>query len=140
MNKMYNFSPYAENELTAVDVCRISSAVYFVFAGEELLYIGQTTNLKRRVREHKARFEEEAVLIDEPLMEDVYFKALPVPEDLLDEVEKYYIEKYLPPYNCDYIPQDIVEAQKSVRLAKMELAYAVSELETRRRRYMMARL
>jgi hypothetical protein len=108
----------------------MGSVVYFLYAGKELLYIGQSRNFGRRVRLHRQRFCDEAVLVGNPEMENIWFKGFSVPAEMLDEVELFYIQKYWPPYNVNGMPEALIKANAVVRLAKMELALAKSELNS----------
>lgn len=128
-NNYCDFSPNREDYKSETEMTKMGSVVYFIYTGDdELIYIGQTKNFKRRVRDHYRRFNEEAELIENVHMEYLKFKGFHVPEMLLDEVESFYIEKYLPPYNKDGLPIELVDAYRQVRIAKMELAKAKNEV------------
>lgn len=129
MESLLNFYPYNEDRMSVDDIHAMGSVVYFIFAGEELLYVGQSKNFRQRVRGHRARFDEEAELTNDSRLRELSFVAFPVPPERLDEVEYYYIRKFLPPYNKDYMPEEIYEAYSAVRLAKMELVMAQIELD-----------
>lgn len=129
MESLLNVYPYNEDRMSVDDIHAMGSVVYFIFAGEELLYVGQSTNFKHRVKMHRARFDEEAELIGDERLSRLTFTATPVPPERLNEVEYYYIQKFLPPYNKDYLPEEIYEAYRAVRVAKMELVMARIELE-----------
>ena len=113
---------------TDSEIAAMGSVVYFLYAGDELLYIGQSTNFRRRVRLHRQRFFKEAELVGNPKMEHIVFKAFAVPEERLDEVEKFYIQKYLPPYNVNWMPERLIRAYATLRLARMEVALAETEV------------
>lgn len=129
MKELFGFVPSRAEFKTDSEIDAMKSVVYFLYAGDELLYIGQSKNFKRRVRLHRQKFFEEAELVDNPAMEQIRFKAFPVPAEKLDEVELFYIQKYLPPYNVNGMPNELIKAYHAVRLAKMELALAKTELE-----------
>ena len=128
MSDLFGFIPSRAEMKTDSEIAAMGSVVYFLYADDELLYIGQSTNFKRRVRLHRQRFFEEAELVGNPAMERIWFKGFPVPEEQLDEVEKFYIQKYLPPYNVNWMPERLVKAYASLRLARMEVALAETEV------------
>lgn len=129
MESLLNFCPYNKDRLSVDDIHAMGSVIYFIFAEDELLYVGQSRNFKHRVKGHRARFDEEAELTNDIRLKELSFVAIPVPPERLDEVECYYIQKFLPPYNKDYLPEEIYEAYSAVRLAKMELVMAQLELD-----------
>jgi hypothetical protein len=66
---------------------RTPGYVYFLVDGSRVVYIGQTTNICHRLRQHKR----------DKMFTQVW--VLEVDEDRLDEVEAHYIQKIRPWYN-----------------------------------------
>jgi hypothetical protein len=62
-------------------------AVYFLMSGDEIVYVGQTTNLYARIGSHR-----EAKIWDRILF-------LSVPRENLDATERYWIATLQPKYN-----------------------------------------
>lgn len=63
------------------------SGVYFLFEGDEVVYVGQGANPMARINTH---------LIDKKF--DSYY-VVPCDEENLNQTEAEYITKYLPKYN-----------------------------------------
>lgn len=61
--------------------------IYFLFKDEELVYIGQSTNINKRVHDH---------IIDKKFNTYTYIQF---PKFKLDEMEKKFIRIYSPKYN-----------------------------------------
>lgn len=129
MEDLLMFQPHGTSRMSVEDVHALGSVVYFIFAENELLYVGQSKNFKHRMKMHRARFNEEAELIGDDRLRRLSVTAFSVPSEKLDEVEYYYIRKFLPPYNKDYLPEEIFEAHRKVRIAKLEVVMAQIELE-----------
>jgi hypothetical protein len=75
---------------TSVDMPR-ASGVYFLFDGDECIYVGQTQNFSERSEQHKRN--------------GVQWTAhtyIEVPKFHAKEVEAYYICRIRPPLNADY--------------------------------------
>lgn len=73
--------------------CHLSNGatgVYFLLQAKEVVYIGQTENIKTRIQAHK---DDRSKIFDNVKFIDG------VPVDLLDMVEAYYINKVKPKYN-----------------------------------------
>lgn len=129
MGNKLSYNPYQMDRMSVDEIHAMGSVVYFFFAEDELIYIGQSTNFKHRMKMHRVRFEKEAELTGDDRLKDLSFTAIAVPPSDLNEVEYYYIQKYLPPYNKDYLPEEIARAYRAVRIAKMELVMAQLDLE-----------
>ena len=101
------------------------SGIYAFIYHDEVIYVGQTNNLRRRLLQHhafnsqraryagkdderdKLRYEFYSLL--EEQNSDVYFLVLPAKIEELNDLEGYYIEKYKPKYNyagtiAKYVP------------------------------------
>lgn len=63
------------------------SGIYFLWYGDTLVYIGQSSNGTSRIMDHKK----------DKLFDSWYW--IPVVEKYLDDVEYFYIEKFKPEYN-----------------------------------------
>lgn len=70
-----------------------ATGVYFLMQGHEVVYVGQTGNIKERLKAHKAEKKK--------VFDMVRFIA-DVPSELLDMLEAYYIMKCKPAYNKNY--------------------------------------
>lgn len=130
MGDLLRFHPQSMERMSVDDIHAMGSVVYFIFAGDELLYVGQSRNFKHRMKMHRARFDEEAEFISDDGLKRLSVTAIPVPPEQLNEVEYYYIQKFLPPYNKDYLPDEVARAYRAVRIAKMELVMAQLDLES----------
>ncbi len=122
-------NPYNLPRLSVDKIHEMGSVVYFIFAEEELLYIGQSRNFKHRMKMHRVRFEEEAEFVGDMRLKDLSLAAIPVPPECLNDVEYYYIQEYTPPYNKDYMPDEVVRAYRAVKIAKAELVLAQMNLD-----------
>lgn len=129
MGNKLSYNPYQMNRMSVDEIHAMGSVIYFLFAEDDLLYIGQSKNFKHRMKMHRVRFEKEAELTGDERLTNLSFTAIAVPSLDLNEVEYYYIQKYLPPYNKEYLPEEIARAYRAVRIAKMELVLAQIELE-----------
>lgn len=65
------------------------SGVYFLFKGDDLLYIGQSKNLMRRLGDHASQINFDSYAI------------FPCPSEDLDHTERSLILKFLPPLNSE---------------------------------------
>lgn len=63
--------------------------IYFLFQNGELVYIGQSTDLHGRIRQHKKR-------IGEQFDKVLYLEIDPI---MMNEAEKTYIKHFRPPLN-----------------------------------------
>jgi len=70
----------------------VCPCVYLLFNGDELIYIGQTSNLKTRVQNHINKN------ISGKIFDRVFFLVAPEEEDRL-LIEKKLIDFYRPKYN-----------------------------------------
>lgn len=75
-----------------IDVC----AVYFLWQGEELLYIGQSACLENRIFAHEQRRDGNHA--GDPIPFDS-FTFIQVGIDVIDETETTYIRAFWPPHN-----------------------------------------
>lgn len=73
------------------------AGIYFLWIDEELVYIGQSINLRSRLRTHR-RYSERAYAPWNPLGW-THATWVAVPEDTLNNWEVSYIAKYLPRFN-----------------------------------------
>jgi hypothetical protein len=63
--------------------------VYFLFHNEEIVYVGQSSDVHFRIRQHKDK-----------QFNRVFYKAIPPEVDIL-AVEKHFILKFRPKYNYE---------------------------------------
>src|SRR5690606_17026832 len=79
LNGIQRFSPFP-----------FPPCVYFLIRGGEIIYIGQTTNLIKRIKNHSENSEKRG-------FEDVYY--VPMERDSLSVFESLYIAKFRPLLN-----------------------------------------
>ena len=63
------------------------AGIYFLTLDEELVYIGQTINVYKRLADHRRDKE----------FDNAYF--LPITKTFLNSIETYFLNKYKPEYN-----------------------------------------
>ena len=63
------------------------SGIYFLFKNNEIVYIGKSVSIFRRILEHKHNFDS--------------FSYIELPKEKLDIYEKLFILKYNPEYNTE---------------------------------------
>lgn len=80
---------------TKQDVERNKCGIYFLFDGNEVVYVGQSVNILARINVHLAQ---EKKAFDA-------FAFVEYPQDVLNEVEAAYIVKLCPRYNTG-LPQN----------------------------------
>ncbi len=84
-----NYENYDPSLLPKIEVKRIR-CIYFLYKGEEIVYIGQSINMFSRLFQH----------IAEKIKEFDSLRYMEVPELIdLDNLEKHLIIKYRPVYN-----------------------------------------
>ena len=103
MNCKYDVDVYELPFLTYSDIFSMKSGVYFLFAEKygELLYIGQSKRLRHRISQHEKAFDDlwsYTYFLDRFVMG---YKVIEVPVNELDNVERFFIDKYHPPMNYD---------------------------------------
>lgn len=103
MNCKYDVDVYELPFLTYSDIFSMRSGVYFLFAEKygELLYIGQSKRLRHRINQHEKAFDDlwsYTYFLDRFVMG---YKVIEVPVNELDNVERFFIDKYHPPMNYD---------------------------------------
>jgi len=76
--------------------------VYFLIKNNEIIYIGQTTNLHARIATHRSNKNFD------------YFSFLPVEKDMLDITERAYITKFNPKLNSQHYAFDLSDYGKIV--------------------------
>lgn len=108
-----------------MDFCLLKDApsipgIYFLMNDIELVYIGQSKNIRRRVSEHSGNWNCQLILGNEKLEEDsfdglYYFECDYKPER--KEYEKMFIEDHAPKFNfdnwCQYYLKIIAEMQRN---------------------------
>lgn len=77
------------------------SGIYFLFAGFELLYVGQSVSIASRLRSHAIRFN--------------MYATICLPRHWLDKVEHHYIVAHQPPLNTRGVSEDIQRARRIAR-------------------------
>lgn len=91
--------------------------VYFLFLNDEIVYVGQSTNIHLRVQQHRDKE-----------FNRVFYQEVPIEMDLL-AIEKYYILKFRPRYNYE------TSAKTCERPATLdEIAYYLDRVEKREKR------
>lgn len=126
MKDEYDKSVYMLPYLTADEMYdKKNSYVYFMFSayGDVLLYVGQTTNLRQRIAEHLKSLDDMAELLDDDSLREVKLKAIKVEKEDLNEVEKFYIKKYLPPRNKNHNSKEAIRAYELWYCEKLLAAY-----------------
>lgn len=82
------------------------SCVYFLMNDDELVYIGQTKNLRHRLNNHKCNLRYNIKVGDKEYGDDFFNSVfyLPVEDDKQKriELEDYYIANYQPKLNSHY--------------------------------------
>lgn len=75
--------------------------VYFLFdqLRGTLLYVGKSTRLRKRIYNHINNFDRLDYLTYHECKYSILFKIIYCSKEELDEVEKYFIEKYHPEMN-----------------------------------------
>ena len=73
------------------------SGVYFLFSGNDLIYIGQSTNVMRRISDHAGNGP--ASHLAKKGVEFDSYAYISVPEQDLDAVERRMINEHKPLYN-----------------------------------------
>lgn len=114
MKKQYLFPIHGLPELTISDMENLGSCVYFIFEPRWniLLYVGQTKNLKKRKRGHEQHFDDLAFMLRVLDRDELVFRAIPVAQGDLNEVERYYIRRYQPFMNTEYNSVESVNAYR----------------------------
>lgn len=87
----YQVLPDDIRYLPRIDAKNGAVGVYFLFRGDDCIYVGQSKNVHTRVREHRLGRNGSKDF-------DTY-SWLPVPEEKLDQAELHYIETLMPPLN-----------------------------------------
>ena len=87
---------------TSLNDAPLKSGVYFLMNDIELVYIGQSKNIRYRLSEHKSHFNNDIFLGDKPLFPDsfdslYFFECDYKPER--KEYESMFIEDYYPKLN-----------------------------------------
>ena len=97
-----------------------SPVVYFLFDGDELVYIGQTRQfLGARLQEHRGR-----------VFNRVYFVR--VKSGFLDEVEMFYIKLYQPKYNVVGMGGKKAKPLTPIESARRRIEYAKNEKDKKK--------
>jgi len=60
--------------------------IYFLYQGDDLIYIGRTKNIRSRVFQHTVKHD--------------FYSYIPCPEDILAQAEKMFLLEFNPPINC----------------------------------------
>ena len=77
----------------------VPPCIYFLVNGKKIVYVGQSVKLTSRFRGHK-----------EKKFNRIFY--IPCSPDKLDELERYYINKFLPKYNSDMATMKIKKELK----------------------------
>lgn len=100
---VYNPLTFEHDEIVGHDPSRYGSMIYFLYLyiGEKrrVVYVGQTTRGYERIAEHE---EKGQILFSD-------WDYIMVPFRLLDDVEKYYIQKFCPLFNYVLNPQYMLD-------------------------------
>lgn len=75
------------------------SGVYFLFTDDDLVYVGQSKRLNQRLYRHG--FPTRTI---KPVQWLTHYAVIPVPVELLDPVECFFIYRLEPPRNERYWP------------------------------------
>ena len=84
--------PEIEERFQSLDNCQsvslaLYSGVYFLFKGTRIVYVGQSRHIDSRIRQHFGNKDFDSI------------QAMAVPEELLDSVEVYWIQRLRPILN-----------------------------------------
>jgi len=82
-----------------------SAGVYFCYSGGELVYVGKSTCVSRRLMAHHVRGFEHVVMV-------------PLPVDQIDDVERAMIQALQPPWNRAGVAPDCWEERQESRIRK----------------------
>lgn len=107
--------------LSAIDVASLAG-LYFLFDGEELVYVGQSNNAYRRISEHRKYGR---------VFQRFAFLAVPDPAER-DRLEAAYIQKFSPKYNGAMPPNETALAKHRLRNREWRQRYPGSDLSTAR--------
>jgi hypothetical protein len=105
-----------------------------------VLYVGQSRDVYKRHREHTRDTQKNKQPIDKKICLDLRRYVLHIEEicneSELNELEKFYIEEYSPPYNCtkggDYNYQQHINSKGKYILWDTSKVYYVSHLNQNR--------
>jgi len=81
------------------------SGIYFLFLNKEIVYIGQSENIEKRVFQHLSRRK---IIFDE-------WNYIKYPKELLNTKEADYILEYKPKYNNSIPSQNIWISKNQIR-------------------------
>lgn len=98
--------------------------IYFLFDGEEIVYVGQSKDVCRRVGNHRLKKREH-----EPKTFDK-FAFIQCDAEKIDEIETFYIAKFNPKYN-NHLPNGVKSKWTSVNYLKTKYYDAFTERELR---------
>jgi hypothetical protein len=79
-----------------------SSGVYFLIAGDQIVYVGQSVNVYSRIAQHSKLFDR--------------YAYIPCSVDVMDRLESLYIHCFRPPLNGN---MNSVEKNAPIRLDKL---------------------
>lgn len=79
-----------------------SSGVYFLIAGDQIVYVGQSVNVYSRIAQHTKIFDR--------------YAYIPCAVDVMDRLESLYIHCFRPPLNGN---MNLVEKNAPIRLDKL---------------------
>ena len=97
----YDVDAYELPVLSESDLYDIKCGVYFLFSYGygELLYVGKSKRLRSRIHQHLSKFNDIQTYTRGLKRFCIGYKAIAVPEEDLDDTERFFIAKYNPPMN-----------------------------------------
>ena len=102
------------NKIVEIKRLNILCGIYFLMNDNEVVYVGQSIDIHRRINKHK----------ESKTFDKIYY--LEVDKQNLDEIEKKYILEYQPIYNKTYLNKYNIK-EKVQKIYKCK-SYIVDEL------------
>ena len=75
------------------------TGIYFLKQGDKIVYIGQSVNIERRIREHTNKTFDN-------------YQFIECPVELLDSTEMAYITRYTPEYNIIGVDRELIKSYR----------------------------
>lgn len=111
ITKVKDYRHKSKEEILSRASPKENGAIYFLIKGNEIVYVGQTTNVHNRLQSHSDKDYDK-----------VYFE--PVDASVLRTVEYKYIRMFRPKYNAMHNPN--AATRRSWRLTKLKRAESQS--------------
>jgi len=111
------------------DISKIS-CVYFLLYDNELVYVGQTINLRKRIQTHNRYFNSNLFLGDKKLGEDSFNKILyylEVDKTRKKTLEKMYYEMFEPKLNFSGLITEFTKHGSRADYTKFQLKFGLEK-------------